>query len=89
MRWRCQCRRASPRARHASPRASRRRRAGRAQAARSLLVHERGGKEPDAGAMKTKVRRLYDSCNVLTSLRMIEKVKLAATCKPLVTLYGL
>ena len=32
--------------------------------------------------MKTKVRRLYDICNVLTSLRMIEKVKLIATCKP-------
>jgi len=27
------------------------------QAARSLLVHERGGAEPDSGAMKTKVRR--------------------------------
>ena len=55
-------------------------------AARSLLFHERGvgasGGEPDPGAMKTKVRRLYDICNVLTSLRMIEKVKLAATCKP-------
>jgi len=55
-------------------------------AARSLLFHERGvgveGGEPDPGAMKTKVRRLYDICNVLTSLKMIEKVKLAATCKP-------
>mmetsp|Transcript_63422 Transcript_63422/g.188913 ORF Transcript_63422/g.188913 Transcript_63422/m.188913 type:complete len:430 (+) Transcript_63422:281-1570(+) len=55
-------------------------------AARSLLFHERGvgvsGGEPDPGAMKTKVRRLYDICNVLTSLRMIEKVKLASTCKP-------
>lgn len=55
-------------------------------AARSLLFHERGvgvsGGEPEAGAMKTKVRRLYDICNVLTSLRMIEKVKLPATCKP-------
>lgn len=57
------------------------------QAARSLLVHESGEKpgmasEPDAGAMKTKVRRLYDICNVLTSLRMIEKVKLPDTSKP-------
>uniref|UniRef100_A0A7S2J130 E2F/DP family winged-helix DNA-binding domain-containing protein n=1 Tax=Haptolina brevifila TaxID=156173 RepID=A0A7S2J130_9EUKA len=56
------------------------------QAARSLLMHESGtapgGPEPDPGAMKTKVRRLYDICNVLTSLRMIEKVKLPDTSKP-------
>lgn len=52
------------------------------QAARSLLVQERGGREPDTGAMKTKVRRLYDICNVLTSLCMIEKVKLPGTHKP-------
>lgn len=59
------------------------------QAARSLLLHESGGDkpgatavEPDAGAMKTKVRRLYDICNVLTSLRMIEKIKLPDTSKP-------
>jgi len=62
-------------------------------AARSLLFHERGvgvaGGEPDPGAMKTKVRRLYDICNVLTSLRMIEKVKLAATCKPAFKWLGL
>ncbi len=32
--------------------------------------------------MKTKVRRLYDICNVLTSLRMIEKVRLPDTSKP-------
>ena len=56
------------------------------QAARSLLMHENGtvpgGPEPDPGAMKTKVRRLYDICNVLTSLRMIEKIKLSGTSKP-------
>ena len=56
------------------------------QAARSLLMHENGtapgGPEPDSGAMKTKVRRLYDICNVLTSLRMIEKIKLPDTSKP-------
>mmetsp|Transcript_33918 Transcript_33918/g.56057 ORF Transcript_33918/g.56057 Transcript_33918/m.56057 type:complete len:568 (+) Transcript_33918:39-1742(+) len=51
-------------------------------AARSLLVHERGGKEPDASAMKTKVRRLYDICNVLTSMAMLDKVKLPGTSKP-------
>ena len=49
------------------------------QAARSLLKHESGlgsaAPEPDPGAMKTKVRRLYDICNVLTSLKMIEKVR--------------
>ena len=56
------------------------------QAARSLLKHEAGlgpeGPEPDQGAMKTKVRRLYDICNVLTSLRMIVKVRLPDTSKP-------
>ena len=54
------------------------------QAARSLLVHQAGGvpREPDPAAMKTKVRRLYDICNVLTSLKMIEKVRLAQSSKP-------
>ena len=56
------------------------------QAARSLLKHESGvgasGPEPDAGAMKTKVRRLYDICNVLSSLKMIVKVRLPDTSKP-------
>ena len=59
------------------------------QAARSLLKHElrveagaAAHVEPDANAMKTKVRRLYDICNVLTSLKMIEKVKLRGTNKP-------
>ena len=59
------------------------------QAARSLLKHELHTEagaaahvEPDANAMKTKVRRLYDICNVLTSLKMIEKVKLRGTNKP-------
>jgi len=47
-------------------------------AARSLLVHERGGAEPDAGAMKTKVRRLYDICNVLISMKMLDRTKLAS-----------
>ena len=54
------------------------------QAARSLLVHQAGGapREPDPAAMKTKVRRLYDICNVLTSLKMIEKVRLGQSSKP-------
>jgi hypothetical protein len=47
-------------------------------AARSLLVHERGGAEPDPGAMKTKVRRLYDICNVLISMKMLDRTKLAS-----------
>lgn len=45
-------------------------------AARSLLIHERAGIEPDAGAMKTKVRRLYDICNVLVSMKMLDRTKL-------------
>ena len=45
------------------------------QAARSLLVYERSGAEPDPGSMKTKVRRLYDICNVLGSLKLLEKVR--------------
>jgi len=54
------------------------------QAARSLLVHQAGGapREPEPAAMKTKVRRLYDICNVLTSLKMIEKVRLGQSSKP-------
>ena len=62
------------------------------QAARSLLKHESGlgaaGPEPDPGAMKTKVRRLYDICNVLTSLRMITKVRLPDTSKPAFKWHG-
>ena len=56
------------------------------QAARSLLKFESGlgpnGPEPDPGAMKTKVRRLYDICNVLSSLKMLVKVRLPDTSKP-------
>lgn len=48
------------------------------RAARSLLVHERGGAEPESGAMKTKVRRLYDICNVLISLKMLDRTRLAS-----------
>lgn len=59
---------------------------------RSLLMHENGmpvgGPEPDAGAMKTKVRRLYDICNVLTSLKMITKVRLPDTSKPAFKWHG-
>ena len=44
--------------------------------------------EPDPGAMKTKVRRLYDICNVLTSLRMINKVRLPDTSKPAFKWHG-
>jgi hypothetical protein len=58
----------------------------------SLLIHESGGgpdgPEPDAGAMKTKVRRLYDICNVLTSLKMISKVRLPDTSKPAFKWHG-
>ena len=49
-------------------------------AGRSLLVHQAG--VVDDGSLKTKVRRLYDICNVLTSLKMIRKVKLRDTAKP-------
>uniref|UniRef100_A0A7S0JAE0 E2F/DP family winged-helix DNA-binding domain-containing protein n=1 Tax=Calcidiscus leptoporus TaxID=127549 RepID=A0A7S0JAE0_9EUKA len=52
------------------------------QAARSLLVLELHGKEPNCGAMKTKVRRLYDICNVLDSMGMLDKVKIPGTSKP-------
>ena len=49
-------------------------------AGRSLLVHQAG--VVDNGSLKAKVRRLYDICNVLTSLKMIRKVKLRDTAKP-------
>ena len=38
--------------------------------------------------MKTKVRRLYDICNVLSSLGMLTKVKLANTSKPAFKWHG-
>ena len=42
----------------------------------------------DPGAMKTKVRRLYDICNVLSSLKMITKVRLTTTSKPAFKWFG-
>eukprot|EP00656_Telonema_subtile_P003405 TRINITY_DN1155_c0_g1_i1.p1 TRINITY_DN1155_c0_g1~~TRINITY_DN1155_c0_g1_i1.p1 ORF type:complete len:424 (+),score=53.05 TRINITY_DN1155_c0_g1_i1:308-1579(+) len=40
------------------------------------------GDEQDTQKLKTKVRRLYDIANILSSLNLIEKVQLADTKKP-------
>ncbi len=51
--------------------------------ARALLFHA-GGDEPpdDINKLKTKVRRLYDIANVLTSLNLIAKVHLKPSRRP-------
>jgi len=47
-----------------------------------VAAQELLGDEPDQQKLKTKVRRLYDIANILSSLNLIQKVQLKDTKKP-------
>ena len=47
-----------------------------------VAAQELLGDEPDQQKLKTKVRRLYDIANILSSLNLIQKVQLKETKKP-------
>ncbi len=47
-----------------------------------FLLAEAEGSSADANKLKTKVRRLYDIANILSSLHLLEKTQLPDSRKP-------